>query len=621
MYDKGRILYGLSEARRHTVRHRSGGKGLTQSCPLYIVEGYTDVLTLHDKGIRNVVGVTSAQVSKEHTSALISYNIRDVILCLDGDAEGERGTTRSIAVLQENRSLHIQVVRPLGDAKDPDELVRTLGIEAFTSLPKQSAFRWQLDCESRGSSNRGQIAIEIVPSIVAEPSPILRQGMVTELAEWAGLEPRVIEAQIRLEEQTEEARISREVQQRAQSMVRELETKGGIEDSIIVASRFLQDARRIQGQGANARVIESFGNRIESVRRRCREGNSAIDWNLGHNMRYLERAIRGVPKLKEIVTIVGPPNVGKSNLMRAIALNLVFHNHDDSANGIEAPSVLYMSTDDSLDTVIAHMVASIANLPANLINAERWTNERYPDLRNRIDDAWATFDSLTPANGGRLLVTDVEYGTSMSSAELQIRELQHSTGRQHTVILIDNLYNSMNPNKDDYQELARLCSELRAILADTSSSAIVTGELRKSADYITKLADLKGNSQFSYDVTVALAILNDSAIHPDTSDMVFPFSNETPDAMSDVNVLFPIVQVQIVKNKRTYKKGRVCNMRMYPDRSRCIELGAQDARRWETWKNSHEDRKQRGELSWPSEQQDYNDLVNSERREFIEAGP
>lgn len=116
VYSKGRHLFGLNVAKKHSEKK------------LLIVEGYMDVISLHQRGIDNVVGALGTALT-EQQGWLLRKSTEQVILGFDGDSAGQTAIERSIDILQKMRC-DMRVLNIEG-AKDPDEYILKFGEARF----------------------------------------------------------------------------------------------------------------------------------------------------------------------------------------------------------------------------------------------------------------------------------------------------------------------------------------------------------------------------------------------------------------------------------------------------------------------------------------------------------
>ncbi len=191
IYHKSRVLYGLYQAKQAI---RKEGYAL-------FVEGYSDVISLHQAGVETAVATCGTAMAREHT-ALISRFTNRVILVFDSDEAGERATERGIDVLIEG-GLDVAVAR-LPDGEDPDTFIRKFGADEFRRKIREAhsfvKYRAQL-MESRGdfdSPERKSEAIRsLVKTIALIPDKLKRELSVGEVAERFHLEESLIIPELR----------------------------------------------------------------------------------------------------------------------------------------------------------------------------------------------------------------------------------------------------------------------------------------------------------------------------------------------------------------------------------------------------------------------------------------
>ena len=121
LFFKGRSLYGLDIARQPA----------TAAGRFYLVEGYFDVITLHEYGMANVVAPLGTALTAEHVQVLRRF-VPSVTLVFDGDTAGVNAALRTLDLFV-NSGLDVRVLLlPAGD--DPDTFMRTHGVDAFREL-------------------------------------------------------------------------------------------------------------------------------------------------------------------------------------------------------------------------------------------------------------------------------------------------------------------------------------------------------------------------------------------------------------------------------------------------------------------------------------------------------
>ncbi len=119
VYSKGRHLFGLNVAKKVDLKR------------ILIVEGYMDVISLHQRGIKNVVAPLGTALTQQQ-GFLLRKNAQQVILSFDSDDAGQNAKIRAIDILQ-NMGLDLRVLQMEG-AKDPDEYIVKYGNARFQNV-------------------------------------------------------------------------------------------------------------------------------------------------------------------------------------------------------------------------------------------------------------------------------------------------------------------------------------------------------------------------------------------------------------------------------------------------------------------------------------------------------
>ena len=114
VYSKGRHLFGLYNAKKHDTKK------------ILIVEGYMDVISLHQRGITNVVASLGTAMT-EAQGRLLRRSSEQIVLGYDADGAGQEAIIRGLEILR-NLGCDVRVLQISG-AKDPDEYVTKYGPE------------------------------------------------------------------------------------------------------------------------------------------------------------------------------------------------------------------------------------------------------------------------------------------------------------------------------------------------------------------------------------------------------------------------------------------------------------------------------------------------------------
>jgi len=189
VYHKSNVLYGIFQA-KNSIRAEEVA---------YLVEGYTDVISLHQAGIQNVVASSGTSLTVEQIR-LIGRFSQNITVLYDGDAAGVKASLRGMDLILEE-GLNVKLcLFPDGD--DPDSYVRKIGGEAFKAYVRQHAvdfitFKAQLSLEEAGTDpfRRAEVIKEMVGSIAKIPDAIKRQVFFQKTAQLMGIDEAVLIAE------------------------------------------------------------------------------------------------------------------------------------------------------------------------------------------------------------------------------------------------------------------------------------------------------------------------------------------------------------------------------------------------------------------------------------------
>ena len=174
IYHKSRILYGIYHARRAI--------GQFEKC--YLVEGYTDVMSLHEAGVENVVASSGTSLTREQVR-LIKRFTPNVTILYDGDEAGIKASMRGIDIVLEE-GLNVKIVL-LPEGEDPDSYSKKISNEDFITFLGNNEvdfikFKTNLLLKDSGNDplEKANVIKEIVKSITVIPDTISRTIYIKE---------------------------------------------------------------------------------------------------------------------------------------------------------------------------------------------------------------------------------------------------------------------------------------------------------------------------------------------------------------------------------------------------------------------------------------------------------
>jgi len=185
-YEKRTLLYGLSQARQSI---RTENKAI-------LVEGYMDLISLYQTGVKNVVATSGTALTAEHARLLCRYN-KNAVLLYDGDSAGSQAALRGLDVLLEN-DMDVRVVRlPSGD--DPDSFIHKEGRSALVDMINNASplveFKVQMMNEDGMLSTpeaKAKAIHSILDSVLKIKDEIKQNVTIREVAERFFLDERLL---------------------------------------------------------------------------------------------------------------------------------------------------------------------------------------------------------------------------------------------------------------------------------------------------------------------------------------------------------------------------------------------------------------------------------------------
>ncbi|XHC31244.1 DNA primase [Marivirga tractuosa] len=177
VYHKSEVLYGIAQAKK-SIRDE-------ENC--FLVEGYTDVISLHQSGVENVVASSGTSLTTQQIK-LIGRYAQNVTVLFDGDAAGLKAAMRGIDLILEG-GLNVKVVI-FPDGEDPDSYSQKMGDEAFKSFLDENAkdfirFKSDLLLEETKQDpiKKAETIQDIVRSISKIPDPVKRAIYIKECSD------------------------------------------------------------------------------------------------------------------------------------------------------------------------------------------------------------------------------------------------------------------------------------------------------------------------------------------------------------------------------------------------------------------------------------------------------
>lgn len=186
IFSKGKELYGIFQAKNAIAK---------KDC-VYMVEGYTDVIAMHQCGLENVVANSGTALSEQQIRLLHRFT-SNITLLYDGDAAGIKASLRGIDMFLEE-GMNVKVCL-LPDGEDPDSFARKHNSTEFQDFIKEHEtdfirFKANLLLEDVGRDpiKRAELIKGLVQSISVIPEAIVRDVYIKECAQLLHIEDKLL---------------------------------------------------------------------------------------------------------------------------------------------------------------------------------------------------------------------------------------------------------------------------------------------------------------------------------------------------------------------------------------------------------------------------------------------
>jgi len=191
IYHKSRVLYGIFQAKRSII----------QEDKCYLVEGYTDVTSLHQSGIENVVASSGTSLTIDQIR-LIRRFTNNVTIIYDGDQAGIKASMRGIDMVLEE-GINVKVL-PLPEGEDPDSFSRSMSASQLADYIHENEINFikfktklLLAGVDKDPISRAKLITDIVSSISVIPDEIVRSEYLKECSRLLDVRETVLYNEIR----------------------------------------------------------------------------------------------------------------------------------------------------------------------------------------------------------------------------------------------------------------------------------------------------------------------------------------------------------------------------------------------------------------------------------------
>lgn len=190
IYNKSKILYGLW----------MGKKAIQNADKCYLVEGYMDVIAMHQAGIENVVASSGTSLTVEQIKSIHRFT-KNIVVLYDGDEAGQKASNRAIPLLLEE-GMNVKLLM-FPDNDDPDSFSRKVTVQEFKDYLENNTEDFlkfkakKLNEESKNDPiKRAGVIKDLVESIAIIPDNIIRSIYIKECANIMEIEESILQLEV-----------------------------------------------------------------------------------------------------------------------------------------------------------------------------------------------------------------------------------------------------------------------------------------------------------------------------------------------------------------------------------------------------------------------------------------
>jgi len=476
------LLYNLDKARKFPR--------------IYLVEGASSIFTLATYKINNVVSILGTNFSEKHYSWLLKNDIKELILCFDGDKPGQQALEKTIRKVQNKSEIKI-FIKHLPKDKDPDDIINEKGIKHFLKIPEINLFDYQL---KKYKDNQEDKSLEesIFSIISAQRNNILKEKLIEQVSE---------------ETKTLKTTLLKELEK--------YEKKNKLMHGISL-SEYMEEATQLE------KDVDKF----DELRWRT---GKLIGLETGHPI--FDERMDGLQV--GLHMIGGKWNIGKSAFCLDLAMKLIQK---------EDNYILYFSIDDpAIFKTIPRMVANLSQENVNLIAKPKYGIEENETLDEdeKTDITYNIEEAINKIRGysKRFSLKDAKQGQELDFILRKIRLCKQRAldlGNKNLIVFIDFLHMIDFKKRDETEKLIQIAKELKRATSLYECPIITTVMGTKSGMEKKSLDDtsIKGSVELQYEGDTINLLESD--FHEENGKMYF-FDEEGETR--------PIISLNVTKNK------------------------------------------------------------------------
>lgn len=545
IYKKSTRLFGLDVAIKDRKLTKEPNK------PIYVFEGYADVVTAGNAGIRNACAVASSTLTIEQLHLLKDYNYYNIILCFDGDAPGQQRTEAMLdTVLSGHKDLKINIIM-LPEGKDPDDFIREYGADAFKKLKKWDAFEWRL-ARFNENAEAEEIANSMLPLIVNESNYVRQEKMCEALSNATGITIKTIQHELERLQNLKSNQQARDREHILEKMMQNIKrAPEDAEYAMREAENCLFDLSKQHNDDAFSE--EACLAELDMAKQQEEQKDGSFSgFRLGPALANMEKALNGEWRRGVWLCLGGKPNSGKTSFLANMARAIASIEENNAC-------VIYHSIDDTIEQIRPKFISSAEGSRQLTLNEITDPNYHIANAYNgaakeislRRDTGYAIIRQLIKE--GRLILKDANQGSSLAFADRLVRYYKTKYPDRNIIYILDNfhkLQDFASAKNDERSRFKQLSTAVKDLATKHGIAIITTVEYRKvDTGKKASNADVSETIQIEYDANLIGHVHNE--LH-DKRNKAKLYHMENVDGEL---IQCPTIEVEVGKNKITGFKG------------------------------------------------------------------
>lgn len=426
IYHKGKLLYNL-----HVAKSKRG--------PTYIVEGYSDVVTMRMGDFHNNAAMCASSLTADQMLVLSANSIRDIVLVIDSD--DDMRDEKIIKILDDRISGQTSIrckVLVLPNGHDPDSYIREYGLDEFMKLRPVDAFEYRLESVQAEVLDPEEVCRIMIPLIANEPSGVAQESMAKKLAQFTGFSLQSILKDVAIAVNIADAEREKEKEAILAEATLKAKDNWDAAPMILIGAASRISAIDMASKSDLMSTAEFARSIVEQKEVEESRTDEQAGYRLGPNLKWLDHYLAG--EWEGAMTIIGGrANTGKTTLITEVALYAAMEEED-------VVSIL-LTLDDARNKIIPRLVCLLAydELKSNYLNMNMVKHPAYHEkqmggenLHKFRDVGYRKLNELV--NSGRLIVKDTNHGTTFPYVQALIQHVVHGNPDKRVLFFLDNFH-------------------------------------------------------------------------------------------------------------------------------------------------------------------------------------